>query len=281
MLQHRGRYVALALAAAVTAAPCASRARPGRSLHRSVHRGPHRRARRLSARLLDSDLSRTEESAIVRKLSALAKQTLFSPTVVPGDTLAFSYTVRAGDTLASVNHRLGLNLPTSVLEQINGAAPLAPGRSIKLLRGPFHAIISKNKFAMYVYLQDSQGNKIFVRRAKVAIGKDDRTPEGSFRVAGKAKHVTWTPPPSMAKKYKHPVRWGQHGYPLGKDGYFMSLRGTDDATRNVKGYGIHGTNAQWSIGKAASHGCIRVGDSDIAAVWNLMTEGASTVQIVP
>ena len=57
--------------------------------------------------------------------------------------------------------------------------------------------------------------------------------------------------------------------------------GAEPATSGVRGYGIHGTNAQWSIGKAASHGCIRVGDADIGPVWTLMTEGASTVQIVP
>jgi lipoprotein-anchoring transpeptidase ErfK/SrfK len=115
---------------------------------------------------------------------------------------------------------------------------------------------------------------------KVAVGKNDRTPEGGFRIAGKAKHVTWTPPPSMAKKFTHPVKWGEKGYPLGKEGYFMVLRGTDSSTRGMKGYGIHGTNAQWSIGKAASHGCIRVGEGDIATLWAMMTEGSSTVQIV-
>lgn len=32
---------------------------------------------------------------------------------------------------------------------------------------------------------------------------------------------------------------------------------------NQKGYGIHGTNVQSSIGKAASHGCIRLGRKDL------------------
>ena len=235
----------------------------------------------LSNQLFDGNMTKAQESAAVKQLTALGRKTIFSPTVCEGDPIAFYYTVREGDTLAGISRRLGLNLPTDVMEQINGDDSLVPGRTIKLLRGPFHAIISKSKFALYVYLQAPDGQKIFVRRARVAVGKDDRTPPGAFRVSGKAKHVTWTPPPSMAKKYKKPVPWGHKGYPLGKDGYFMSLRGAEPATSGVRGYGIHGTNAQWSIGKAASHGCIRVGDADIGPVWTLMTEGASTVQIVP
>jgi LysM repeat protein len=236
----------------------------------------------LSNQLFSGGMTRAQESAAVKQLTALARKTIFSPTVCEGDPIAFYYTVRSGDTLAGISRRLGLNLPTDVMEQINGDCDtLAPGRTLKLLRGPFHAIISKSKFSLYVYLETPDGQKIFVRRAKVAVGKDDRTPPGLFRVSGKAKHVTWTPPPSMAKKYKKPVPWGHKGYPLGKDGYFMSLRGIEPSTSGVRGYGIHGTNAQWSIGKAASHGCIRVGDADIGPVWTLMTEGASTVQIVP
>ena len=36
---------------------------------------------------------------------------------------------------------------------------------------------------------------------------------------------------------------------------------------NQKGYGIHGTNVQKSIGKAASHGCIRVGRKDLVDLF--------------
>lgn len=236
----------------------------------------------LSEQVLSGSLSRSEEAAAVRKLTALARQTIFSPEMFDGDPVVLSYTVQPGDTVDGITRRLGLNLPISVVEQINGDCDsLSPGRTLKLLRGPFRAIISKSRFSMYVFLQGPDGQKIVVRRVKVALGKNDGTPLGGFRIAGKAKHVTWTPPPSMAKKYKKPIPWGQKGYPLGKDGYFMTLRGTDGATRSLKGYGIHGTNAQWSIGKAASHGCIRVGDADIGPLWNMMTEGVSTVEIVP
>jgi lipoprotein-anchoring transpeptidase ErfK/SrfK len=42
---------------------------------------------------------------------------------------------------------------------------------------------------------------------------------------------------------------------------------------NKKGYGIHGTNAPGSIGKAASHGCIRMRNRDIVEFFSMVSVG--------
>jgi lipoprotein-anchoring transpeptidase ErfK/SrfK len=42
---------------------------------------------------------------------------------------------------------------------------------------------------------------------------------------------------------------------------------------NQKGYGIHGTNVQSSIGKAASHGCIRLGRKDLVDLFTRVQVG--------
>ncbi len=47
---------------------------------------------------------------------------------------------------------------------------------------------------------------------------------------------------------------------------------------NKKGYGIHGTNAPHSIGKAASHGCIRMCNRDIVQFFAMVNVG-DTVEI--
>lgn len=46
-----------------------------------------------------------------------------------------------------------------------------------------------------------------------------------------------------------------------------------------KGYGIHGTNEPHSIGKAASHGCIRMGRRDLEALFAQVRAG-DVVEIV-
>jgi lipoprotein-anchoring transpeptidase ErfK/SrfK len=42
---------------------------------------------------------------------------------------------------------------------------------------------------------------------------------------------------------------------------------------NQKGYGIHGTNAPKSIGKAASHGCIRMAQKDLEELFEIVRAG--------
>jgi len=44
---------------------------------------------------------------------------------------------------------------------------------------------------------------------------------------------------------------------------------------NKKGYGIHGTNVPGSVGRAASHGCIRLRNRDIVEFANLVNVGDS------
>jgi lipoprotein-anchoring transpeptidase ErfK/SrfK len=45
-----------------------------------------------------------------------------------------------------------------------------------------------------------------------------------------------------------------------------------------KGYGIHGTNIPGSIGKAASHGCIRMAKADLEELFEMVRPG-DTVEI--
>ena len=48
---------------------------------------------------------------------------------------------------------------------------------------------------------------------------------------------------------------------------------------NLAGYGIHGTNEPKSIGKAASHGCIRMKKVDLEEFYNLVAVG-DTVELI-
>jgi len=48
---------------------------------------------------------------------------------------------------------------------------------------------------------------------------------------------------------------------------------------SIKGYGIHGTNEPKSIGKASSHGCIRMARKDLEEMYAMVTVG-DTVELV-
>lgn len=236
----------------------------------------------LSSKLFSGKLSAADEKTVLARLKTLSVETILTPKITPGDPFVIAHTVKKGQTYEGIVRQYALSVSVDFITAINTddeEKPLREGQTIKLVAGTARAVISKSKFCMDIYLEE-EGALTFVTRRGVAVGKDDATPEGAFRIGGKSEHTTWYPPPSMAKTNPNPVKWGQKGYPLGKDGYFMSLRGIDANTRSVKGYGIHGTNDQSSIGKPRSHGCVRVGEKDIGTLFSLFTEGASLVQIV-
>jgi L,D-transpeptidase ErfK/SrfK len=95
-----------------------------------------------------------------------------------------------------------------------------------------------------------------VRIYDVAVGKASTpSPEGEFRIVNRIPNPAWYAPGKVIAPGK--------GNPLGTR--WMGL--------SAKGYGIHGTNAPKSIGKAASHGCIRMRAADLEELFDLVSVG--------
>jgi len=87
-----------------------------------------------------------------------------------------------------------------------------------------------------------------IRTFPVAVGTASYpTPIGSYRVVSKQRHPTWNPPSSPWAAGLGPVPPGPAN-PLG----------TRWIGTSAPGIGIHGTPAPWTVGTAASHGCIRM-----------------------
>ena len=97
----------------------------------------------------------------------------------------------------------------------------------------------------------------------IAVGKKakDRF-YGVFPITAKAKWPSWRPTPSMLEKdptLPEVVKGGRHN-PLGARALYLG----DSPFR------IHGTNNPRSIGKFASHGCIRMYNKDIKELYKLV-----------
>lgn len=239
----------------------------------------------LSGALLSGKLQGEQEIDARRRATDLAEYTILSRKIVEGDPYTLRYTVQAGDKLQHVErYKLKLHVPWQILLRINGIADarkVRAGQTMKMLRGPCHAIVTKSAFTLDLYLQRDDLPKVFVKRLRVGLGKNGTTPVGAWRVAlgKKMERAPWNPPPNSPNKRK--ILWDEPGYPLGAKGYWISLEGTDENTRLEEGYGIHGTNDPASIGKAESLGCIRLADPDIELAYSLLYEKWSTVEIRP
>jgi lipoprotein-anchoring transpeptidase ErfK/SrfK len=81
------------------------------------------------------------------------------------------------------------------------------------------------------------------------------SPDGDFVIINHAKDPV----------YRHRDK----EVPPGKD----NPLGTRWMGLSLKGYGIHGTNVQSSVGKAASHGCFRMRKQDVEELYTLVQVG--------
>lgn len=236
----------------------------------------------LSAAYLSGELPAKQCDQIRPVLTDIAAQTLLSPKAWDGDPYTDYYVIESGETLTQIERKLGLKVPWEVLKRINrieNTRKIRAGTRIKILRGPFHAVVDKGEFAMDLYAHRPGLGRAFVKRVPVGLGEHGSTPAGSWRVARgkKLRRQPWHPPPSSP--HDETILWGHPDYPLGKDGLWIGLKGTGKQTRSLSGYGIHGTSDPGSVGKAESLGCIRLRDEDIRLVFGLLYEVRSTVTV--
>jgi len=249
----------------------------------------------LSKALFSGRLSAKQEGDARAALTDLAEKTILSGSALDGDPYVFRYTFQPGNVINRVERKLELHVPPQFVLRINGIADsskIRAGQTVTMVQGPFHAIVTKSKFTLDLYLHRQESSpsqsqpasrlpKIFVKRLRVGLGKDDTTPVGLWRVAlgKKLFRAPWNPPANSP--LRQTILWDEAGYPLGKEGYWISLEGIDDRTRGEEAYGIHGTNDPSSIGKAESLGCIRLADADIDLVFSMLYEKWSTVEVRP
>lgn len=101
-------------------------------------------------------------------------------------------------------------------------------------------------------IEDGEVKKIY----PVAVGKvNTPSPAGEFEIVNRLDNPT----------YYHP------GTVIGPGP--ENPLGTRWIGLNQKGYGIHGTNAPRSIGKAASHGCVRMAKRDLEELFQIVKVG--------
>ena len=104
------------------------------------------------------------------------------------------------------------------------------------------------------------------------------TPTGRFRVA--EKHGAGAPE-GMIFRSRQPTR--EFGAPEDDTDHVQTrilwLEGLDPENANTKEryIYIHGTNAEGLIGTPASHGCVRLSNSDVADLFDLVPEGTEVV----
>jgi L,D-transpeptidase ErfK/SrfK len=180
-----------------------------------------------------------------------------------------------GDTLLDVayRHRLGFQAVARLNPEIDPWIPL-PGTVARL---PTRYVLPQAEEAgLVVNIPEMRlfdftvkdGPEVFA----LAIG-DQADPSilGDFQVGNKRKDPVWHVPASIREE--RPAL--PPSVPPGPD----NPLGSRWITIGRTSYGIHGTNVRWSIGREATHGCLRLYEDEIQRLYERVAKG-TRIQIV-
>jgi len=100
----------------------------------------------------------------------------------------------------------------------------------------------------------------------LGIGREGwETPEGEFQIIQKVENPLWRVPENIKEENPDLPDFVPPGLnnPLG--GYWLGL--------SIPGYGLHGTNRPYGVGRRVSHGCIRLYDNNIKTLYHDIEPG--------
>ncbi len=225
-------------------------------------------ARAQLSEALRYNLPLQETVSLRADLSRLGRQTIFSNTILKDDPFTEAYLVQSGDTLGKIAKKFSIT--ENFIAEINGLANkniIRVGQRLKVVRGPFHAVVSRANFTMDIYLDQT-----FVQRFPVGLGAEGSTPSGKWKITNKLENPTYYPP-----RGGQIVAADDPENPLGER--WIGLEGiSGDAVGQLR-YGVHGTIDPDSIGKNVSLGCVRLHNQDVEQLYTLLVVAKSTVTI--
>lgn len=174
-----------------------------------------------------------------------------------------SYIIQKGDSISAIGERFSVTKElTQKRNQIADPLRLQVGDDINVFTGRFSVVVSKARNDLIVFM-----NGTFWKRYTVSTGQYGKTPPGTYEIATKEINPDW---------------WanGRHipytGDPAGENilgTRWMSIKATGQ-TPDAKGYGLHGTWDDSSLGKALSAGCVRMRNADVEELFMLLPLGA-------
>jgi len=180
---------------------------------------------------------------------------LFSTIPTPDSA---SYEVVTGDTLAKIARKFS-NTQDMILRANNlKNSKIVPlGRNLKVHNEKFSIAVSKSQNILTLKSADK-----IVKTYRVSTGVNNCTPVGTFKIINKIIDPTWyttgsVVPPDSPK----------------------NILGSRWLGLSEKSYGIHGTTEPQSIGRQVTSGCIRMKNSDVEELYQIVPEGTEVVII--
>ena len=172
------------------------------------------------------------------------------------------YTVQANDSLWKLCNKVfpskyGVSPEVGLVQLVNGMSTdrLKLGQTLAIPTQPATVKVDMLQHGLTVWLGDT-----VVAAYRVGLGKENRTPAGTFTILVKQEKPTWF--------------YDGRTIPFGDPQNVLGTRwmGFDDQP-GATGLGIHGTMAPESIGRDESMGCVRMRNEEVEELFVLLPRG--------
>ena len=169
---------------------------------------------------------------------------------------SISYEVQKGDTLAKIAKKFSTTQDLIMRSNNLKNAKVVPlGRKLKVHNEKMSMVVDKSMNILTLKSADT-----LVKTYRVATGINNCTPVGSFKIINKIVNPPWYTAggviPSDNPKNILGSRW-------------LGL--------SAQGYGIHGTTEPKSIGNQITSGCVRMKNSDVEELYQIVPEGTEVI----
>ncbi len=195
--------------------------------------------------------------AIAGALSVANTGIFFSD--IPFEPKKVNYLIKRGDTLDRIaaTHKTtveGIQKSNSIPEN---SSIIRLGDNLRIYSGDWKIKVSRSNHYMILY----DGNEVF-KVYQVGIGKQERTPNGTFVISSKVKEPEWYAPDGRVIPFGDPAnllgtRW-------------LALQSTGETGPAYKGLGIHGTWLPQTIGTSSSNGCVRMRNQEVEELYAIV-----------
>ncbi len=217
----------------------------------------------LSAALLENVVFGPEFDGVGQQLAEINRS--------PGASLqpllqAETYTVASGDSLWKLCNKtfpskLGVTAEIGLVRLINGLGKdsLRVGQKLVVPRNQLGIRVCMGAHGLALFLDDHA-----VAAYRVGLGRENRTPRGSFVIRDKQENPAWF-------NNGRTIPFGDPENVLG-----TRWMGFEDKP-GASGFGIHGTADPDSIGGDESMGCVRMRNEQVEELFDLVPRGTTVV----
>lgn len=216
------------------------------------------KARRLYQLALETGkLDDGNDARCLARLTELTNKIVLDAKVVCATPKPIFHKVESGDSVERIAKKYKVNQgQIKIINKLNDKLVVRLGQNLKMLPGDVVYKVSRTHLHGTLYIDG-----VFIRRYPVGIGPGDATPIGTYAVERKAVNPDWY---YDGKR----VPYGDPANILGTR--WMAFAGTD---KDGAGLGLHGTSLPESVPGRESKGCVRMRNSHVEEIYDLMPQG--------